>query len=160
MPIGKVIEELRRSRSLTQLAVADYLGTTQRELSFIENGKRGLKPKVFHKLMECLNSKQPISPSEWTKIFTSMILDSLTSILSSMGEGPTINFQEEPNQSYGNILIQLLDDRLFMVEMLAIPKNADPQLTKQSAKILNLILSLHPKNREIIAKLLSAMSTE
>ena len=160
MPIGKVIEELRRSRSLTQLEVADYLGTTQRELSFIENGKRGLKSEVFHKLMECLNSKRPISSSEWTKIFTSMILDSLMPILSSMREGPTINSQEEPNQSYGNILVQLPDDKLFMVEMLAVPKNADPQLTKQSAKILSSILSLHPKNREIIMKLLSALSIE
>jgi transcriptional regulator with XRE-family HTH domain len=156
MPIGKVFEELRRSRKLTQLEVADRLGTSQREISFIENGKRGLKPQVFHDFMECLSKERFISAAEWTQVYISTVLDSLTLVLS--GETPTITTQEDSDESFGSVLMQLPDDRLFMVEVMAMPRDADIQLAKRSAGILRSILALPPKSREVIVGLLGMMS--
>jgi transcriptional regulator with XRE-family HTH domain len=39
--IGRLIKAARKNQQLTQVALADRVGTTQRRISFIENGRPG-----------------------------------------------------------------------------------------------------------------------
>lgn len=51
----KKMRELRGNRSQRQ--IADLLGMSQQQYSYIENGKRGIKPQYFKKFEVIFNEK-------------------------------------------------------------------------------------------------------
>ena len=52
---GKRFAEIRKSRGLTQEALADKAGITVLSIGFIEQGRRWPRIATLHKLATCLN---------------------------------------------------------------------------------------------------------
>lgn len=88
--LGEVLIYLRKSRHLTQGELALKAKTTQREVSFIENGKRKITPKILQTLIAMLSSSEPLSENDGSMITRAIISDAL-SFYSIENGGPCLD---------------------------------------------------------------------
>lgn len=155
MRLCSVLEEMRAVRKITQQKIADDCKKTQREISFIENGRRHIGPELLSLLVDYYQREKEISAEEWGKIFECLITETITGYADKLKINDFSQRRTIVDGSYScSINTTIPGNRYFLWEMHLSENLIAKGMVEDTVSLIRRVVALSPERKQLISAIL------
>jgi transcriptional regulator with XRE-family HTH domain len=152
--IGMRLRDMRESRGLSQKSLGKAIQLSQREVSYLENGKRTPSLETITSLVNYFHrgTKQPILAKEWEGFIYSFIGDTLGTVAEGVGLGITL--QKRIGKDRYDMVLNLEDGTPIAVDI-KLPSSRKV-FKPNNVKFLSSLLSSSDEKQQAFLRLLES----
>lgn len=153
LEISKRIREMRELRERTQGQVGKAIRLSQREVSFLENGRRIPSIETLTSFLNYFHNRKPISEQEWEGFVRSFLQDTLGTVARGIGVG--ISMEMPLSGEKHDLMVNLQNGRSVAIDFQA-PSSDRKIYTPANVKFLSAVLKLPDDTQTSLLKLLES----